>query len=435
MSTSSVVYFGKGTSYNLAFISALEKAGYTSGGRSKLSCEGLGEKLVPDIVVVDTSLAPLEEIVEFLQGLHRNVTLKNSVFVAVVPYDEMGRTENNPGVVLLGKGIVNEAVASDSEPDVFVARVAVALHLANKIVPTPLVRSSSMPTAKVNTGDIIDHYCLDTVLGIGGMGVVYKATDINLDRTVALKVLLDDINLKKIQVERFLREGEIMARLGVPGIVKILDIGHEPVNYLVMEFIEGQDLEQIIEDHLLTPAEIVKIAISVAKSLHKIHEAGIIHRDLKPSNISVGNNGRIYILDFGISKLVDAKVLLTMPGTVLGTQVYMAPEQLDSRMGEVSCQTDIYALGLIMYESMVGVAPFHEKGIFNIIKEIVTGSPMAMHKVRPEIDPNLEKIILKATARKPCQRFATALEMAESLEKLDLTLPDYSVRKPGRAMP
>ena len=124
-----------------------------------------------------------------------------------------------------------------------------------------------------------------------------------------------------------------------------------------------------------------------------------------------------------------------MPGTVLGTQVYMAPEQLDSRMGEVSCQTDIYALGLIMYESMVGVAPFHEKGIFNIIKEIVTGSPMAMHKVRPEIDPNLEKIILKATARKPCQRFATALEMAESLEKLDLTLPDYSVRKPGRAMP
>ena len=84
---------------------------------------------------------------------------------------------------------------------------------------------------------------------------------------------------------------------------------------------------------------------------------------------------------------------------------------------------------------MVGVAPFHEKGIFNIIKEIVTGSPMAMHKVRPEIDPNLEKIILKATARKPCQRFATALEMAESLEKLDLTLPDYSVRKPGRAMP
>ena len=169
-----------------------------------------------------------------------------------------------------------------------------------------------------------------------------------------------------------------------------------------------------MQERLLSPAEMVRIAITVAKALYKVHQAGIVHRDLKPSNIFIDQKGRVRLLDFGISKLVDAPVMLTMPGSTLGTPIYMAPEQFDLSIGEVSARTDIYALGLIIYEALVGRVPFREDGIMNVIKEIVMGSPMSLRKVRPQVDPQLDKIVLKATSRKPEQRFQKALEMTEA---------------------
>lgn len=426
-----VVYYGKGTTYNLAFLNALERAGYNSGGRAVLSAEGLGQALHPDVIIIDCAVANLSQAVNFIEELRQNKALQECALVAIVSSKDSENGEE-PSVKLFAAG-VSDVIDVNTDPEVLVARIGVALRSYAKDVPIPKVRSSHNEVKVIGVGDTLGRYSLEGILGIGGMGVVYRAVDTDLDREVAIKVLPDDASLAKHHVERFLREAEIMARLNIPETVHIFDVGSQPVNYIVMDLVQGRDLEQLLQERLLSPAEVVRIAITVAKALHKIHQAGIVHRDLKPSNIIIDQKGRVRLLDFGISKLLDAPVLLTMPGSTLGTPVYMAPEQFDLSMGEVSARTDIYALGLIIYEALVGRVPFREDGIMNVIKEIVMGSPMSLRKVRPQVDPQLDKIVLKATSRKPEQRFQTALEMAEALETLDLNLPDYSVIKEGHA--
>lgn len=425
----SVIYYGKGTTYNLAFLGALERAGYNSGGRATLSAEGLGQSLHPDVIIVDCAVADWSKTVEFIAQLHQNSNLPECALIAIVSSKD-GEDGEDPCVKLFAAG-ASDVIDVNTDPEVLVARIGVALRSFMKDIPIPKVRSARSKVEVVGVGDTLGRYKLEAILGIGGMGVVYKAIDTELDREVAVKILPDDANLAKHHVERFLREAEIMARLNIPETVHIFDIGSQPVNYIVMDLIKGHDLEQLLQEKLLSPAEMVRIGITVAKALHKIHQAGIVHRDLKPSNIFLDQKGRVRLLDFGISKLVDAPVMLTMPGSTLGTPVYMAPEQFDLSIGEVSARTDIYALGLIIYEALVGRVPFREDGIMNVIKEIVMGSPMSLRKVRPQVDPQLDKIVLKATSRKPEQRFQNALEMAEALEHLDLSLPDYSVTKEG----
>lgn len=426
-----VVYYGKGTTYNLAFLGALERAGYNSGGRATLSAEGLGQTLHPDVIIVDCGLATWPRAVDFIAQLRQNPDLSECVLIAIVSSQD-GEGGEDPSIKLLAAG-ASDVVDVNTDPEVLVARIGVALRSYTKEVPIPKVRSAHSPVMTVGVGDTLGHYRLEAILGIGGMGVVYRALDTDLDREVAIKVLPDDANLAKHHIERFLREAEIMARLNIPETVHIFDVGNQPVNYIVMELIQGHDLEQLLQERLLSPAEMVRVAITTAKALDKIHQVGIIHRDLKPSNILIDQKDRVRLLDFGISKLIDAPLMLTMPGSTLGTPVYMAPEQFDLSMGEVSPRTDIYALGLIIYEALVGRVPFREDGLMNVIKEIVMGSPMSLRKVRPQVDPQLDKIVLKATARKPDQRFANALEMAQALEKLNLSLPDYSVIKEGHA--
>ncbi|MGM9991443.1 MAG: serine/threonine-protein kinase [Candidatus Bruticola sp.] len=426
-----VVYYGKGTTYNLAFLSALERAGYISGGRTSISADGLGAEIIPDVIIIDCALATVDQVAEFIAQLRQPVQLADCVIVAVISSRDNSFGEE-PSVKLLTAG-ASDVVDINTDPDVLTARVGAALRACSKNVPISNVRSSRRPVCNIGVGDTLGRYELTTILGIGGMGVVYKAVDKDLEREVAIKVLPDNADLSKRQIERFLREAEIMARLSIPETVHIFDVGSTPVNYIVMDLIQGHDLERLLSERLLSPAETVQIAATTARALHKIHQAGIVHRDLKPSNIFTDKNGKVRILDFGISKLLDAPVLLTLPGSTLGTPVYMAPEQLDSSLGEISARTDIYALGLIIYEAITGRVPFREDGVMNIIKEIVMGSPMSLRKVRPQVDPKLDQIVLKATARKPAQRYNSALEMADDLEKLDLTLPDYNTVKEGHA--
>lgn len=425
-----IVYFGRSTTYNVAFLTALEKAGYKSGGRIQLDDKGFGTTLHPDAVIIDSSLGTDDEVEAFVKKL-RGGAIPSLVIMVIVGGQSDGAGCSDFCVKLLSAG-ASDVIGTDMDVDVFAARVAVAMKLADKTLPVPAVRPAGQAIRSMELGEVLgSRYELEAVLGIGGMGIVYRARDITLDRYVALKILPDDQNLRKHHIERFLREGEIMARLDIPEAVHIFDMGTEPVNYIVMELIQGEDLEQILETRLMSPGEMVECAIVVAKALDKIHKADIVHRDLKPSNIFKDSSGRIRILDFGISKLFNASVSLTRPGVTLGTPIYMAPEQLDSNMGPVSGRTDIYALGLIMYEMITGKVPFREDGMLNVIKEIVMGSPMSLRKVRPDIDPALDKIVMKATAKKPEARFASAGEMAKALEELDLSLPGYDKAAEG----
>ena len=412
---STLIFFGRNTQANISFLSYLEQAGYNHGNRAMLNAEGLGERFVPEALIIDSGLASMEKVISFVETLRAKEGLKEAAILVLVSQRELAEDALDPSVALFQAG-ASDVLSEESAPEVLVARLNTALRLLEKERPIPLTRSSHYPIFTAGIGDVLGHYRLDSIRGIGGMGMVYKGFDLRLERPVAVKVLPDDINLKKAHVERFLREAEIMARLNLPEVVRILDLGQEPVNYIVMEYIQGSDFEQILGDGTLPPQEVMAMARQVARILHRIHEASIIHRDLKPSNIFRDLQGRIRLLDFGISKLLDAVVPLTRPGATMGTPVYMAPEQFEHKLGEIGRWTDIYALGVIIYELIVGDVPFRQLGIVNTIKEIVMGSPMALRKVRPDIDPRLEKVVLKATARQPHKRYATALEMAEALE-------------------
>ncbi|MBQ7529041.1 protein kinase [bacterium] len=412
-----VLYLAKSNVYNLAYIDLLQKSGY------KLQRWEVGSPSQDTykVVIIDSDFFLPEKLWEKIIEL-KKIT---NVLIVIVPNDKV--TEFSVKVLELG---ANDAIVNTATPQEFLARLNTALKIVGEDIPK---YGKDENIQDIGIGDTIAHYRLDNVLGIGGMGVVYEAVDVNLDRKVAIKVLSQDADLKPIHVKRFLREAEIMAHLQVPEVVRIFDIGREPVKYIVMEIVSGVDLENMLIEKLFTPKETVEIILSVALALHKIHEAGVIHRDLKPSNILIDQSGRIRIFDFGISKLLDAELTLTKPGTSMGTPAYMAPEQIDGNIGVIDRRTDIYALGLTAYEMITGKLPYDEKkdedeGLWETLKEIVFGNPLTLQKYRPDIDPELDKIIKKATEKKSSRRYQTMLEMAQDLQKLDLSLASYGTR-------
>lgn len=411
-----ILYLAKSNVYNLAYIDILQKSAY------KLQRWEVGTPVqdVYKVVVIDSDYFLPEKL------WNKVAEFRNLAKVLIVIISESNLTEFSIKALELG---ANDVIVNTATPQEFLARLSAALKIVGEEEPKI---DEVEQVQNIGVGDILDHYRLDSVLGIGGMGVVYEAVDVNLDRKVAVKILSQDADLKPIHIKRFLREAEIMAHLQLAEAVRVFDIGREPVKYIVMEIISGTDLENMLVERLFTPKETVEIALSVALALHKIHEAGVIHRDLKPSNIFLDKNGRVRILDFGISKLLDAELTLTKPGASMGTPAYMAPEQIDSKLGSIDGRTDIYALGLTMYEMITGKLPYDEKdedeGLWGTLKEIVCGNPLTLQKYRTDIDPELDKIVKKATEKKPSKRYQTMLEMAQDLQKLDLTLESYGIR-------
>lgn len=278
-------------------------------------------------------------------------------------------------------------------------------------------------------GETLGPYRIQEVLGQGGMGSVYRALDTRLGRVVALKVLPADLVPDPEHFGRFLQEGRIMARLAHPQVVPVWDVGTGPIPYLAMELVPGQDLEHVLGLGVLTPRRAAAMALDIARVLQAVHAAGVVHRDLKPGNLVVEPSGRVRLLDFGISRLLDAEVRLTMPGCTMGTPAYMAPEQVDPRSPGVDARADLYALGLILYEMLVGTVPFRREGLTGMLQEILGGNPMSPRKARSDVPEELDRICRVATERDPDRRFPSAEAMARALESfLESTDPDG----PGR---
>lgn len=265
-------------------------------------------------------------------------------------------------------------------------------------------------------GARLAHYELLEPIGSGGMGTVYRARDTRLGRAVAVKILPDDLAPCREHVDRFLQEARIMARLDHPGVVTVWDVGETPVHYLVMELLEGRDLDHRLQRGVLDPREAARLARDAARILQAVHEAGVLHRDLKPGNLMIAPDGSVKVMDFGISRLLDAEVRLTQPGVVMGTPAYMAPEQVDPARGECDARTDVYALGLILHEMLVGDVPHRHEGLLGMLQEILTGNPMSPRKARPEVPEGLDRICRKATDRKPERRYPSMAELARDLQ-------------------
>ncbi len=259
------------------------------------------------------------------------------------------------------------------------------------------------------------RYQLERKIGGGGMAIVYKARDLVLNRPVAVKVLRPQFGTDEDFVNRFRREAQAVASLSHPNIVSVYDVGQEEDTYfMVMEYVEGQTLKDLINQQGALPvAEAVRIAVQVCDALDHAHQNKIIHRDIKPHNILIGNNGRVKVTDFGIARAVTSATI-THTGSVLGSVHYFSPEQ--ARGGVTQEKSDIYSLGIVLYEMVTGQLPFSGDSPISVALKHLQEPLPHPREINPNIPQSVENVILRALVKDPLLRYASAKEMLTDLE-------------------
>jgi len=260
------------------------------------------------------------------------------------------------------------------------------------------------------------RYQIIRELGKGAMGTVYQGHDPEIDRLVALKVLREDRLSSEAFVQRFLKEAKAIGRLSHPNVVAVYDIGQDHGTvYIAMEFLEGDPLSSLVERQGFSLAEVINLGVQVAEALDYAHQKGIIHRDVKPSNIIVQANGQIKITDFGIAHIEDPSATVqTQAGEILGTPAYMSPEQAQSR--PVDGRSDLFSLGVILYELSTGKRPFGGTTLGAIFQALIQENPPPPAKVNPLLRENFSQVIMKCLRKKPEERFGTGKALADVLK-------------------
>jgi tetratricopeptide (TPR) repeat protein len=291
-------------------------------------------------------------------------------------------------------------------------------------VPPP----TDLPEEHTNDLPGIPGYKILAVLGRGGMGVVYKARQLSLNRVVALKMVLAGAHADPRLLARLHLEAEALADLQHPHIVQVYEVGeHDHCPYLALEFVDGGTLARKLAGHPQPPRAAAVLMETLAGAVHCAHLRGIVHRDLKPLNILLTRDGVLKITDFGLAKRLEAQGQ-THTGDVMGTPSYMAPEQAAGRIREVGPLSDVYALGAILYEMLTGRPPFGGPTVLKIIAQVVSAEPVAPGRLHDKVPRDLETICLKCLEKDPKKRYANALDLAEDLHR-------YLAGEPIRARP
>jgi len=282
----------------------------------------------------------------------------------------------------------------------------------------------------LSPGTRLGRYEIRSKIGEGGMGEVYLAQDTKLDRKVALKVLPGDIASDEERLLRFEREARAVSALNHPNIITIHEIGEsDGAHFIATELIDGTTLDDRLANHSLTLSEMLAIAAQIARAIQAAHEAGIVHRDIKPGNVMLRRDGYVKVLDFGIAKLTEyssgaieseadtiAKMVKTEPGKIMGTTHYMAPEQV--RNQPIDARTDIWSLGVLLYEMIAGRKPFLGETFGDLIAAILTKEPPAVSELALECPAELERIVVKALQKDRQQRYQHAKDLSSDLKGL-----------------
>lgn len=285
--------------------------------------------------------------------------------------------------------------------------------------PLPAIDLIRVPSA---AAALAPRYRVEKELGRGGMGVVYLARDTRIDREVAIKVLLGGGFAGDLPRQRLLSEATTVARLDHPNIVRLYEVGEfEDVPYLVLEYVCGETLRQRTLRQQFTPTQAAGVVATLARAVEHAHANGVIHRDLKPQNVILASGPEDVLVpkltDFGIAKRFGEESALTGTGVLLGTPVYMAPEQATSRREAISPRTDVYSLGAILYELLTGRPPYPDEDPAQVALRVILETPSPPRSVRPTTPPGLEAICLKCMDKSSERRYPTALELAEDLER------------------
>jgi serine/threonine-protein kinase len=291
----------------------------------------------------------------------------------------------------------------------------------------------------LHTGEKLDHYVIDNLVARSGMASIFRATDELTGKPVAIKIPHPEMDADPVFFERFHREQEIGEKLDHPGVMKVYPSGHHSQVYMVMEWVNGRLLRQLMNEQKKFPSDrAVKIALHIAAALDYIHGHGVIHRDLKPENIMVTANDHIKLIDFGVAANVGSRRLTFGNfSRTMGTPDYISPEQVKGKRGDA--RSDIYALGVMFYEMLTGKVPFTGPNAFVIMNDRLLNNPVPPRELDPTISPQVQEIIYRALERDPAKRYPSAREFALDLEyqeRVGVTdrdeLTNWKIRKQPR---
>lgn len=276
------------------------------------------------------------------------------------------------------------------------------------------------------TDRIISHYKIVDKIGEGGMGVVYKAEDTKLNRTVALKIPPLSVIQDKDKKARFLREAQACAALDHPNITRIYEVDEfEGQDFICMEFVEGKTLARVLKQGPLRIDQVVEVGLQICSALFQAHEKNIIHRDIKPENIMMTESGSVKVMDFGIAKFVDT-VTLTREGEILGTVAYMSPQQAVG--DEIDFRSDVFSVGTVLYELLTGKLPFTGEQPIAIVYSLLNEEPLRIRELREDVPVEFEQIIFKALRKDPRERYQNISEMQKDIE----SFKDFLKGKKGK---
>jgi eukaryotic-like serine/threonine-protein kinase len=268
----------------------------------------------------------------------------------------------------------------------------------------------------LHPGDQLDHYRIVGLVARSGMASIFRGTDVRNNREVAIKVPHEEMEADPILFDRFKREEEIGKKLDHPGVVRVFDDEERSRRYMVLEWVEGRLLRQILNEQKKLPTErAIRITLGLCDALDYIHSQGVVHRDLKPENIMVGPNDQVKLIDFGIAANAGSRRLTFAKLTeAMGTPDYISPEQVKGKRGDA--RSDVYSLGIMFYEMLTGKVPFTGANPFVIMNERLLNNPIPPREVNPEVSPQLQEIIYRALERDPNKRYPNAHEFALDLQ-------------------